>query len=96
MQTPVPDLRRRNAVSRLLHAAAGYLEARSGNHGKCGGIHCACYERMRVKVWVMFAVFVLVIGALIRREVLSYVPRTTDAPPPISSGNRLPGIDPAR
>lgn len=82
-----PDLRRRGYISRLIRV----LE-RHADKEKCDS-HCRCVERMRVKVGVLMAVFLLLVGALVRREVLSYEPRTPAALPPIRSGYVLPGVD---
>lgn len=90
---PIPDLR-----VGLLHKLVDALADRiSGKHReKCVGPHCDCYKSLRVKFGLVFAAFILVFATLVRREIMSYVPRVADAPIPITPGNRMPGIDPSR
>jgi hypothetical protein len=82
-----PNLRPRGVVDRILTIAEKHVDK-----GKCKR-HCRCVTVLRREVAIIMAVFLLFIGALIRREILSYVAPLPDALPPVRSGYVLPGAD---
>jgi hypothetical protein len=90
MADDVPNLRSRGVVDRLLTIAEKHVDK-----GKCEQ-HCRCVTVLRREVAIIMAVFLLVIGAMIRREVMSYVAPTPAAMPPITPGLNLPGADPRK
>ena len=86
MDTPTPSLRKPGIIHRLLVIAEKHADKRG-----CQGPHCECSHRTRIKVWVLFWLFLLALGAVVRREVLSYVPPLHPAEEPKHSGYVLPG-----
>jgi hypothetical protein len=82
------DLRPKGLLVKLLEA----LISRLHRHEPCAE-HCRCVVVLRREMGLLMAIFVVVVGALIRREILSYVPPVLSAPPPPRSGEVLPGLD---
>lgn len=87
MSDEAPNLRPRGVVERLLTIAEKHADK-----SRCEA-HCRCVVVLRREMAIIMAVFIIVIGALVRREVLSYVAPTPSAPPPITSGGVMPGLD---
>lgn len=84
--TPPPNLRRQSLLRRVLD--------RFLHHEAPCEHHCRCVERMRVKVSILFWLFLLGVGAFVRQQIaeLSTHVRWIDPGPP----SALVGQDPRK